>query len=128
MASSCGVGSETEAFLDGRYLELVLAGGGALRTAPWMWLNAVAHGSPARVRELAGGNDPASDGRTMQWSEARVLVARQLLARSGDDPELMAALQLAALVPLELDIMCDDATTPLGLVAHALAELAGPQV
>ena len=83
---------------------------------------------PVRVRELAGGNDPAPDGRTMQWSEARVLVARQLLARSGDDPELMAALQLAALVPLELDIMCDDATTPLGLVAHALAELAGPQV
>lgn len=125
VAGRTSVAFEVDAFLDGSYLEHVLAGGGVLRTEPWMWLNAPAHARIERVRELAGGEVTRTD-RDLRWFEVRTLVARHLMACCGDDEGVLGLLQSTALVPLELAVMAEHGTSPMRLMAEVLAELPGP--
>jgi hypothetical protein len=104
-----GLGDETEAFLAGRYLERTRTLQGDPRVEPWMWLNAVAHGSLDRVQELAVG--VRSTGPAGPWCDMRVSVARELEGRCRGDAAELAHLQVTVLVPLEMRLLeCRDLT------------------
>jgi hypothetical protein len=116
-----GLGDETEAFLDGRFLERTRTLQGDPRIEPWMWLNAVAHGSLDRVQELAVG--VRSTGPAGPWSEMRVTVARELEARCRGDVAELGHLQLTVLVPLELRLLDSRDLTPQQVTDIARLEL-----
>jgi len=115
-----GLADEAEAFLDGRLLEVMRAGGCPVTS--WMWLNAVAHGDPERVVWLA--SSPAAQGpHPLDWPAARARVAAELVGRTGGDPFRMTRLQHAVLVPLELVLATRPGLTPDELVAVVASEL-----
>jgi len=94
---------------------------GNITRAAWMMLNAVAHGRPERVRELAAARPPIPGSR-MSWYQSRAKVAETLVEKSGDDDAELTRLQRDALVPLELALIGEANVTPemlaqLGLLA-----------
>lgn len=70
----------------------------------WVLVNAAAHGDLPRIRSLALSAPPslavASDGRAVAC-----LIAREVYTRVGEDGRLLAALQTAALIPLEIELL-----------------------
>lgn len=123
-AASCvgasGVAEEAEAFLHGRLLEVMRAGG--CPVSSWMWLNAVAHGDAERVAWLA--SSPAARGpHPLDWPAARARVAAELMRSTGGDPLRMTRLQHVVLVPLELVLATRPGLTPDELVAVVTSEL-----
>ncbi len=93
--------AETEAFLAGRYLEVVTASGTG--SPAWAQLNWLAHADPGDVRNSRrpGPNRPARLG---SWPWAVEVLATELLASTSDDTGVRI-LQRECLVPLELTIM-----------------------
>jgi hypothetical protein len=116
-----GVADEAEAYLQGRLLERQRATGARGQVPPWLWLNAVAHGHPTMLRDLAGA--PRKKGPPAGWRAARAALARELLDRTGGDPTAIARAQLELLVPLEgrLDAVGD--LSPAQLYELAVQEL-----
>lgn len=116
-----GLADETDAFLAGRYLERTRAGGGENRVEPWMWLNALAHGSYQRVQELSVGVRGA--GPAGEWCDMRVRVAQELEKRCQGDERELAHLQRAVLVPLELRLLESGDLSPEQVTYIVLLEL-----
>jgi hypothetical protein len=119
-SADSGLGDETDAFLAGRYLEITRAAGGENRLEPWMWLNALAHGSYERVRELSLGI--MGTGETAAWRNMRLRVAQELVKRCQDANDL-AHVQHAVLVPLELRLQARTDLSADELVYVILLEL-----
>lgn len=69
----------------------------------WVLVNAIAHGDLPRIRSLALSAPPsltaASDGQAVAS-----FIARDVYDRVGADERLLAALQTAALIPLEVQL------------------------
>jgi len=114
--------SEVDAYLAGELLERIAAAGAGGQPPAWLWLNAVVHGNLARIERLAT-EVPDSGAPANSWRAVQGVLARELLALSERDPDLLATLQRVALVPLELVLSAEDTMTP-GLVADiAVQEL-----
>jgi hypothetical protein len=96
---------ETEAFLEGRIVEHLVAAGRVVPT--WAVLNKLAHATPTELADLADlaeangvpGNTPLP--REPAYRAAQRLLACRLLAR-GAVPDEITRIQQAVLVPLEL--------------------------
>jgi len=113
---------EASAFLEGRALEQILAGGSCWSPPSWIWLNTVAHGSPQQLYEVAETRRPAT-GPVVGWSAARAALAHELLVRTHADPSMIGQLQREVLEPLEqrLDSVSD--LTPNDLYDMAMDEM-----
>ena len=110
--------AECEAFLDGRYAELVEGAGAPV--PPWAWMNRLAHGTED---ELRGEVDRLGD--LHGWRQTSAYVAAEMLDEVDAGHLTLAALQRDVLVPLELDVIeCGVASgwTP-GQMASALLRL-----
>ena len=87
---------ECEAFLAGRYAELLDSWGAVVPA--WAWMNLVAHGDEVALR-------CAMEERTMAgWRQARAYLAAVILDAVDDGTIVLADLQREVLVPLELDV------------------------
>jgi hypothetical protein len=124
MTSGLTVADECAAFLSGDYLDYLREARalGQIPRAAWMVLNAVAHGSPERVRQLALLSLPLRDHR-MSWYQSRARIAAALVDESGNDDAELARLQGDALVPLELALIDDVDVTPQVLLQLSLLAL-----
>lgn len=112
---------ETSAYLDGRLLERTR---GTTGHAPdWMWLNAVAHGDPARLHELAATTRGRHGQRVGGWPRVRAELAEELLALTGDDPAEARRVQTTVLVPVESRVSRMSGLTPRELHALVADEL-----
>lgn len=122
-----GVAADTEAFLSGRLLERAREIGEPWEIPGWYWLNAVAHGSPERLRTLASetARTPGTPEVRMTYPAARALLAHDLLFAGGGSLARLEQIQRELLVPLELDLARDGRVTPRSLLWRARAEL-GP--
>jgi hypothetical protein len=91
---------EACAVVNGRAAELYRSGG--QQPPCWTWLNALGHGSPARIREWAVAHPESV------WADASLEVAAEL---ERLEPGLAAAVQSTVFVPAELAALgADDAT------------------
>jgi hypothetical protein len=111
---------ETEAFLAGALAEAIEARAGAV--PDWVWINGLAHGTPADITAFA-----AKRGRRRDpgWRRARALLAQDLLdAAKAHGP--LDRLQRDVLVPLELRLAASPVliASPAHLVTRVLAALA----
>lgn len=95
------VAAEAGALTAGTYLEHAVRCRAEL--APWMALNAAAHGDLAHVRRAASRGRAA--GAVSDVVSASRVIAAELLDAAGDDEELLVLLQRMLLVPLELDLL-----------------------
>ena len=93
---------ETEAFLEGRIVEHLVAAGRMVPT--WAIVNKLAHASPGELADLAETNarpsDTAEPGEPV-WRSAQRSLASRLLA-TGPAPDEITRTQQTVLVPLEL--------------------------
>lgn len=115
------IADEASAYLHGWLLEFGWHTGPIGPLPPWLWLNAVAHGEPTRLSQLAEA--PRSGVALTSWPQVRGALAHDVLVRTGGEPEAVAALQREVLVPLEIRIMDVSHLTPAQLHAIALQEL-----
>ena len=92
--------SESEAFLLGRYVELLEERGEPVPV--WAWTNVLAHGSRDDVDRAAAGAHGWSSSR--RWRIARALVAGEVLETVGRGAPL-SDLQREVLAPLELELV-----------------------
>lgn len=111
---------EAEAFLVGDYRRLLESTDASVPR--WAWLNRLAHGSLHRLELLAGGVEEGRPARraTASWRRAEGTLADELLAIVGSDADGLRELQLAVLVPLELELIESGAqgcSTPEDLLA-----------
>ena len=92
--------AESEAFLQGRYAELVETEGG--RVPVWAWTNLLAHGRPTDLRRASGAGwlGPAASKR---WRAARGYLALEVL-EAAERQGSLGEIQEAVLVPLELSL------------------------
>ena len=121
-----GVAGDTEAFLSGRLLERAHQLGEPWEIPGWYWLNAVAHGTPERLAQLAtedGGDE--RPGVRLSYPAARRMLARDVLLAGGGSVAHLEQIQRQLLVPLELDIAGEGRVTPRSLLSRGRAAL-GP--
>lgn len=114
---------ESQAFLRGTYAEQVAR---ETQSIPaWTVLNTVAHGDLQRIHNAARTGGPLRWAYPLGWSRASRELAREISELVGDDEALLASLQLAVLVPVELQFMKDHAaeTDVTAAVAWARAAL-----
>jgi hypothetical protein len=97
--------AETEAFLEGRLVEHLVAAG---RPVPaWAVLNKLAHATAQDLAALVdtnGGPRHTPDGRTPAWLAAQTSLASRLL-RAAAAPDQITQLQHRRLIPLELSLI-----------------------
>jgi hypothetical protein len=112
---------ETEAFLNGRLVDVVEAVDGPLPA--WVEVNWVVHASPAELLEV--GRGPGVPAPVGTWPWARAVLLRELLASSGEDLDAIAEHQRRCLIPVELDLMSEGGryATPSDVVITAVVRL-----
>jgi hypothetical protein len=91
------LGDECEAYLAGRYADVVDAVVGAGSRPAWVRLNEVAHAPLAALVEVAA----TPVGSASPWDAARRSLAEILIEASRDDEARARRLQLEILQPLE---------------------------
>lgn len=95
---------ESEAFLCGSYVEQVARE--SVSVPAWALLNTVAHGDLARIQTAArSGAGPLRWALPLGWSRAARELAREVAALVGDDEQLLESIQLAVLIPFELEFI-----------------------
>lgn len=90
--------AECEAFLDGRYAEMMEEAGVA--APPWSWMNLLAHGTEDEIR-LAADDIRRAEG----WRVAQAYVAGEMVDAIDSGRATLRHLQQNILVPLELDVL-----------------------
>ena len=103
---------ECQAFLDGTYAELAYASDAPVPV--WAWMNLLAHGTEAELRDAA-----RALGEGDSWHQARAFLAGEVLEAIGPPHLTLVQLQHDVLVPLELDLLdcqCSNRWTPAQLV------------
>lgn len=118
-----GVAEEAAAFMHGHLLQRLEDTGGSRWVAPWVWLNAAAHGTIEELTAQAEPRAPMEGGTWAPWRRAQARIAREVLSRSGSDPAQLRRLQLLALIPLESQLHDDRSLTPARLIEMSLDEL-----
>lgn len=116
------IGDECEAYLAGR-LAYHLQGLGR-PVPPVGWLNLVVHSTPAELVIL--GNELGHSVPSSGWRRTVGYLARSLLERSRETGRPVDRLQQELLVPLELELIGDDAAAQLDsadLIRLTLARL-----
>lgn len=95
--------AECEAYLNGTFAELLQEKG---RPVPvWAWVNLLAHGDQAALRDVASRLTMADPpGRAPDWWRARSFLAGEIVALVDDDQHQLAGLQRVVLIPLEVDL------------------------
>lgn len=116
------VADEADAFLNGHALERLRRPAHGARP-PWLWLNAVIHGSLFTVRRVARRTDGADRIRDDAWVDERVRLARALIEVSAGDEARLRELQRQVLVPLERHLDAMGELPPARLVDVAIDEL-----
>jgi hypothetical protein len=118
--------AECEAYLSGRFAELVASRGDPV--PPWAWLNQVAHAEPEDVVALArSGTRPGRLGQGPQdWRVAVGRIAAEVVGRAGTSPAGIRSLQVQVLLPVELSLMGEKAH--LALTPEALVRVVGSAV
>ena len=107
--------TDIEAFLSGDYATCLQRHGEAV---PW-WasLNRPAHGDLRDLQEaqrpLPGRNDPIEASLSDAWICAERLLVREVLAFVDGDSDLLRLVQRSVLVPLELHLIEQAATSAL---------------
>lgn len=95
---------ESEAFLSGSYVEQAARESTAIPA--WALLNTVAHGDLARIQAAArSGAGPLRWALPLGWSRAARELAREVTSLVGDDEQLLESIQLAVLIPFELEFI-----------------------
>lgn len=98
------VARECEAFLKGTYLEQAARERSSIPA--WALLNTVAHGDLARIRATArSGAGALRWALPLGWSRASRELASEVADLVGDDEHMLESVQLAVLVPLELELI-----------------------
>ena len=108
--------AECEAFLEGRFAEMMEAAG--IAPPPWAWMNLLAHGTEDELRAAAAPGS-GSEG----WRAARAYVAGEMLDAIDNGRTTLHHLQHDVLVPVELDVLscrCSTQWTPGQLAAGLL--------
>ena len=98
--------AEAEALLTGRLAATDAADDRA--TSSWAWVNCLAHAS---VDDLVGLAEPRRPAHPAGWAGAVSYLAHEVLT-AGRTAEGVVAIQRAALVPLELDLLAGVTPTP----------------
>jgi hypothetical protein len=112
---------ETEAFLAGRLVDLVEAADGPLPA--WLEINRLAHAAPAELRET--GRSSRNDSTSGSWPWAREVLLRELVASGDGDLDDIAERQRRCLVPVELELLCEERrfASPAEVVAEGVARI-----
>ena len=93
---------ETQAFLDGRFLEVTVASGGG--SPAWAQLNWISHTGPDELGEAAR-RPPSPPARLGSWAWAVEALTAETVTLACGDPQVVGELQRACLIPLELSMM-----------------------
>jgi hypothetical protein len=119
------VADEAEAFVQGTLLDVRREH--AMPIPTWLWLNQLAHGSLADLRQLGGvTSEPGQPAREDAWAVCTGRLARHMLARATT-PTALRQLQQRALWPLEREVIDGGGTlvnTPHTLLTITLGALA----
>lgn len=122
-----GVADECDAFLAGRYLELLERNDALI--PQWAWMNVLAHGTVTDLVQVSASDAAPRDRLTQAWADARGYLAAEVLDAARRAGSLLT-LQRRALVPLELEL-ASHARVPVrrpadwvGMVMAALARVA----
>lgn len=108
---------ECEAFLGGRYAELLESRG--RRVPVWAWINVLAFGTPHALRQVAN-DDVGGDA----WRQARAFLASEVLGLVEHGSVSLAEVQRDIFIPLELDIVSCRTTSEWNPGEFAAAVLA----
>jgi hypothetical protein len=92
--------AESEAFLLGRYAELVEAQGN--RVPVWAWTNLLAHGRAGDLRRASSGGRASPPG-SRRWRAARGYLSLEVL-EAAESLGSLGEVQETVLVPLELSL------------------------
>jgi hypothetical protein len=119
------VTGEAHALVSGTYLAQVLRHGG--EAAPWMALNAAAHGSLLQLQQFDLPSRRTASSGDHEIARAAHLVVDELLQAVGSDEEMLAMLQRMLLLPLELDLLAasGDVRVSVDAVVRAARALLG---
>ena len=90
--------AECQAFLDGRYAEMMEEAGAT--APPWSWMNLLAHGTMDEIRLAADAIQDAEG-----WRMAQAYVAGEMVEAIDGGRTTLRQLQRGVLVPLELDVL-----------------------
>jgi hypothetical protein len=90
-----------DALFTGRYVEYLERQG--FHVPPWAWTNVLAHGCEDQLHQVAGPSNPRRPEGDV-WRLARSYLAGEVLDAAERSGSLLAV-QAAALVPLELDLI-----------------------
>jgi hypothetical protein len=99
---------ECEAFLTGRYVELLVERGASI--PDWAWTNLLAHGTRHQLAHAPSLGIRGS--RLRAWSDGRAVMAKEVLDYARTYPSLVL-FQQAVVIPLELDLA---STSPTGSI------------
>ncbi|MGB7050573.1 MAG: hypothetical protein WBG41_03295 [Acidimicrobiales bacterium] len=111
---------ETEAFLSGRLVDLVEA---AAPLPAWLEINWLVHAAPAELSEA--GRSRWILVPSGSWAWARAVLLRELLAPTDGSLDAIAERQRRCLVPVELELICEDRrfASPSEVVDEAVGRL-----
>ncbi len=122
-----GVADECDAFLAGRYLEMLERNDALI--PQWAWMNVLAHGTVTDLIAMSATDGSPRDRLTQTWADARSYLAAEVLDACHRFGSLLTV-QRCALVPLELEL-ASPLTPPVrrpadwvGMVMTALSKLA----
>ena len=107
---------ECEAFLDGRYAELLVARGEPVPY--WGWLNLLAHGTEDELRSTA-----AELNRLHGWWQGRSLIAGEVLDAVDHRGRSLEVLQDEVLIPTEVAAMACPAASRGWSPAHLMVAI-----
>jgi hypothetical protein len=98
------IASDCERLLDGSYLDATCAKGGPV--PPWAWLNKLTHCAEGELVMIARRPFAFEQRPDLHvWARTLSFLAHELVQSSARCGRGIAALQLEALLPLELELM-----------------------
>lgn len=110
-----GLVVEAEAFLSGHYEELLCYRGD--RVPLWAHLNSCAHGDLATLQGVLATSSAdgyfLDDRWELMWRRARRMFVQELLDKVEGDERRLCQIQRVALVPLELELIAEEAAGKL---------------
>jgi hypothetical protein len=110
-----GIAQEYEAFVTGRYHELLLRNH---RPLPgWAWVNPLAHADRSELERLANLSPSCHDPMTFLS-----YLASEVLLRAGGDDVLLRRIQRETLAPLEISLLHEPGSSDLAQLAKCVRD------
>jgi hypothetical protein len=104
----CAILEECEAFLDGSWIEHEAARGGPAPS--WAWVAVLAHSDAERLTRLACDDRVHVPADRRPWWDAVAFLAGEILDTARGLSWSPEQLQRAALIPLELELLAEEAS------------------